>query len=267
MIPPLHTIPPRPAQAYFPAPTQTYNNRFGVIFFMTTAAFLGAGLYLKTVPPIQTRIDEKKASAITTQFLVSEKKPAPPPKVTPKINKKEVFDLTKSPLLKQKEDVAAPGQNAPPQTDHPAARPVYGLRRVYSVGLGAGGAASSAVIGKIGNTLSKDIDTVTPSKQDLAGPLVAISTVTSAPRLKAEVKPEYTKEMIEAKVQGLIRAELLVGADGKVKEIKIQNDLGFGTRQAAHDLFLKLQFEPAMRDGTPVAVWITFSIRYVLLQE
>jgi hypothetical protein len=266
MIPRQKNLPPMPDDLLFPASPQGYNNRFGTIFFLTSAAFLAAGLYLKTVPPLQLRVAEKKVSAITTQFMVAEKKP-PPKKSEPKINKKEVYDLTKSPVLQQEEDVAAPATSTPPQVSAPAARPVYGLRRVYSVGLGAGGAASSAVIGKIGNTLAKDVDTVAATKQDLAGPLVAISTVTSAPKLKVEVKPEYSKEMIAAKVQGVIRAELLVGADGKVKEIKILNDLGFGTRQAAHDLFLKLQFEPAMRDGTPVAVLITFSIRYVLLQE
>jgi len=84
------------------------------------------------------------------------------------------------------------------------------------------------VIGKIGNTLDKDVDTVTATKKDLAGPLVSITTVTSAPRLRKEVKPDYTKEMIAAKVEGVIRAELLVGGDGKVKEVKILNDIGYG---------------------------------------
>jgi hypothetical protein len=108
---------------------------------------------------------------------------------------------------------------------------------------------------------------VTATKRDLSGPLVSMFTVSSAPRLKKEVKPEYTKEMIDAKVESVIRAELLVGGDGKVKEVKLLNDLGYGTGDRARDLFFKLEFDPAMRDGKPVATWITFSIRYVLLQE
>jgi hypothetical protein len=96
---------------------------------------------------------------------------------------------------------------------------------------------------------------------------VSITTVSTPPRLKHDVKPEYTKDMIAAKVEGVIKAELLVDIDGKVKEIKILNDLGFGTRERARDAFLQWEFDPAMRDNKPVATWITYSIRFVLLQE
>jgi hypothetical protein len=245
-------------------PKRTQGSMFGIIFTVTLALFVAAGLYLKTVKPLPVQFDEKRVTQIKTQFVVTEqKKPQPPKPKAPAA--KEVVDLTKAPLLNQKQDFTAPQDNATPARQTP--RPVYGLRRVYSTGFGAGGSVSDAVIGKIGNTLNKDIDTVTATKRDLSGPLVSISTVSSAPRLKKEVKPEYTKEMIDAKVEGIIRAELLVGGDGKIKEVKLLNDLGYGTRERARDLFLQLEFEPAMRDGKPVATWITFSLRYVLLQE
>jgi hypothetical protein len=240
------------------------NNGFGLIFTVTLALFIGAGLYLKTIKPLPVTEDTKRMVQVETRFVVPEqKKPEPPKPAKPK--EKEVVDLTKSPVLRQKEDFTAP--QAAAALPQQAARPVFGLRRVFSTGLGAGGAVSEAVIGKLGNTLDKAVDTVTPTKQDLAGPLVSISTVTSAPRVRKEVKPEYTREMIEAKVEGVVRAELLVGGDGRVKEVKMLNDLGYGTREAARELFFKLEFDPAMRDGRPVATWITFSIRYVLLQE
>jgi Gram-negative bacterial TonB protein C-terminal len=249
-------------------PRRSYDNLFGVILFITILLFFGAGLYLRTVKPLPVTYEEKRVMSVTTQFVVPEKKkpPAPKPKPVSPEKEKEPVDLTKAPLLNQKQDFTAPVQNAPVQIKD-AARPVFGLRRVYSMGIGAGGSVSDAVIGKLGNTLDKDVDTVTATKKDLAGPLVSITTVATAPRLRKEIKPEYTKEMIDAKVQGVVRAELLVGGDGKVKEVKILNDLGYGTRESARKLFLSLEFDPAMRDGKPVATWITFSIRYVLLQE
>jgi hypothetical protein len=249
-----------------PAPS---GGPFGVIFTLTLALFIGAGLYLKTVrPPPVREFDEKKMEAIRTQFLIAEqKKPVPPkPKVQPekKNELREAVDLTKAPLLNQKTDFTAPQT---PQATTQAARPVYGLRRVFSMGFGAGGSAGDAVIGKKGNTLNKDVDTLTPTPQDMKGQLVSITTVSTAPRLKHDVKPEYTKEMIAAKIEGVIKAELLVDIDGKVKEVKILNDLGFGTRDMARNAFLQWEFEPAMREKTPVATWITYSIRFVLLQE
>jgi hypothetical protein len=247
-------------------PKRTQGSMFSVIFTVTLVLFVAAGLYLKTIKPLPVQFDEKRVTQIKTQFVVTEKKkPLPPKPKAPAA--KEVVDLTKAPLLNQKQDFTAPQDNAVPAKQAP--RPVYGLRRVYSTGFGAGGSVSDAVIGKIGNTLNKDVDTVTATKQDLAGPLVSISTVSSAPRLKNEsaIKPEYTKEMIEAKVEGIVRAELLVGGDGKVKEVKLLNDLGYGTRERARDIFFRFEFDPAMRDGKPVATWITCSIRYVLLQE
>jgi hypothetical protein len=246
-------------------PRRSYNSPFGAIVAATLLLFFAAGMYLKSVKALPARLEEKRVTEVTTQFVVPEKKKPPPPKPKP-VHEEKPIDLTKAPLLNQKQDFTAPPQNVPAQTKE-AARPIYGLRRVYSTGIGAGGSVSDAVIGKIGNTLDKDVDTVTATKKDLAGPLVSITTVTSAPRLRKEVKPEYTKEMIAAKAEGVIRAELLVGGDGKVKEVKILNDIGYGTRESARELFFKLEFDPAMRDGKPVATWITFSIRYVLLQE
>jgi TonB family protein len=145
-------------------------------------------------------------------------------------------------------------------------RRVYGLRRVFSVGIGAQGGIGDAVIGKLGNTLNKEVDTVTATRDDIKGKIVSITTITAAPKMLNVVKPEYTKEMIEAKVEGLVKAELLIDVDGKVKEVKLLNDLGYGSGERAREAFLQWTFEPAKRDGTPVAVWITYSIRFVLLQ-
>ena len=251
-----------------PAPPSS-GGRFGVIFTLTLAVFLGGGVYLKTVKPLPVKeFDENKMEMIRTQFLIEEtKKPQPPKPKTQsgkKAEPKEPVDLTKAPLLNQKADFTAPQT---PEATRQTARPVYGLRRVFSMGFGAGGSVADAVIGKKGNTLNKDIDTLTPTPQDMKGQLVSITTVTTAPRLKHDVKPEYTKEMIAAKIEGVIKAELLVDIDGKVKEVKILNDLGFGTRDRAREAFLQWVFDPAMRDGKPVATWINYSIRFVLLQE
>jgi len=108
--------------------------------------------------------------------------------------------LTKAPVLAQKADDIV--KDAPPPKDQQVVRRVYGLRRIYSTGIGAGGDMADAVIGKRGNTINTDMDTLTATPADLKGRLVSITTVTTAPRLKSDVKPVYTKEMLDAKVEG-----------------------------------------------------------------
>jgi outer membrane biosynthesis protein TonB len=71
--------------------------------------------------------------------------------------------------------------------------------------------------------------------------------------------------MIDARIEGAIKAELLIDIDGTVKEARVLNDLGYGSKEAARKAFLQWTFEPAQKGDTPVAVWISFSIRFVLI--
>ena len=125
---------------------------------------------------------------------------------------------------------------------------------------------ADAVIGKRGNTINTEVDTITATQSDLKGRLVSITTVTTAPRLKSDVKPEYTKEMLDAKIEGVIKAVLTIDVDGHVKAVKILNDLGYGTREIARQAFLRYIFEPAKRGAEPVATVITWSMRFVFLE-
>jgi TonB family protein len=72
--------------------------------------------------------------------------------------------------------------------------------------------------------------------------------------------------MIDAKVEGVIKAILTVDVDGKVKDVKILNDLGYGTKKSALEAVLKWVFEPARRGAESVATIITYSIRFVFLE-
>ena len=251
-----------------PSYTQSGDRGFGVVAILTLALFILSGLYFKTVKPRERVFAENSAKIVQTQFVMNEKEEKPkPPKPKPKAEDekpKEPIDLTKAPVLAQKADDIV--KDAPPPKDQQVVRRVYGLRRGYSTGLGDGGEMADAVIGKRGNTINTDVDTVTAPPADLKGRLVSITTVTTAPRLKSDVKPVYTKEMLDAKVEGVIKAILTIDVDGHVKDVKILNDLGYGTRESAREAFLKWIFEPAKRGAEPVATIITYSIRFVFLE-
>ena len=244
---------------------------FRATMVLSCAVFGVVGLYLSTHNPPPQLLEEKMARARQVSFLIEEKqkpkpivqpKPAEPAKPKPTLPK-EPIDLTKKPELNKKIDEPAP-DNSQAKTPEPVRR-VYGLRKVYSTGIGEGGLAADAVIGKRGNTLATDIDTVTALPKDLKGTIAPITTVTQAPKLLKDVKPEYSKEMIDAKVEGSVKANLLIDSDGSVKEVRILSDLGFGTKERATEAFLQWKFAPAKKGDQAVAVWITFSIRFVLL--
>jgi outer membrane biosynthesis protein TonB len=256
---------------------------FRIVTICSFILFGGIGLFLHMHNPPQQLMEEKAARARQVSFIIEEqKKPkmtiVPPkpvqaePKPVTQVEEKKPeplpekpLDLTDKPLLNQTiEDVKPDNSTA---TTEETVRRVYGLRNVYSTGIGADGSAADAVVGKLGNTLATDIDTLSATEKELKGTISPISTVQVLPKIKVQVKPEYSKAMIENGVQGVIKAKLLIDSDGKVKEVVVLNDLGYGTRARAREAFLQWVFEPAKIGGRNVAVWITFSIRFVILEE
>lgn len=249
-----------------PARTAPYLERlFYGILVCVIAAFVGAGVYFGTVEPPSRTLTDTRARRLQAQFLVEKKKPPPPPpkpkkKPVEKKEKPEPIDLSKKPKMNQEVDDI---RESKPKRKK--VRRVYGVRKVYSKGIGSGGSMSDAVVGKLGNTLNKEVDTITATERDIKGDVVSATTVTSAPSFKKRVRPEYTEEMLANRVEGVVRVKILVDIDGRVKKARALNDLGYGTAKQALEACLKMEFEPAMRDDQPVAVWIVVPIRFVLL--
>lgn len=245
---------------------------FSILLFICLAVFLCTGYYLySNVPPAKTL--EERISQISTSFIFEEKRKEPPKqeKKREKITEQkktevpsEPVDLTKNPVLDQKTNDIVEPQDVPKDPPKEVRR-VYGLKRVYSTGLGSGGSAADAVIGKLGNTLNAPIDTFTVSKEEIKGQLVSVTTITTLPKIKKVVKPEYTKEMADNHVEGVVKVKVLVDIDGKVKKAIVQNDIGFGTKESVYNACMELEFEPAKIDGTPCAVWILVPFTFRML--
>lgn len=240
---------------------------FKIILLAILAVFIGLGFYLRTIEPSPQTIADR-ISKIKTQFLIQEKKRVKKVEKKPekkKVKKKKLkekpVDLTKKPELKKKVDDI---KKTKPKKKK--SRRIYGLKKVYSKGLGSGGNLTDAVIGKLGNTINKEVDTFTVTQEELKGEVVSATTVTVAPRFKRRVKPEYSKAMLENKVEGVIKVKVLVDVDGKVKKARALNDLGFGSKEIAVKACFAMLFEPAMRIDKPVAVWIIIPIRFKLLE-
>ena len=86
----------------------------------------------------------------------------------------------------------------------------------------------------------------------------------SAPRILSDPEPEYSEEARKAKYQGVCVLWLVVGPDGRPRDIKVARSLGLGLDEKAIEAVKNWKFEPAMKDGKPVAVQINVEVNFHL---
>jgi periplasmic protein TonB len=86
----------------------------------------------------------------------------------------------------------------------------------------------------------------------------------SAPRVLYSPDPEYTEEARKAKYQGVCVLWLIVGPDGKPRDVRVARTLGMGLDQKAIQAVQQWKFEPAMKNGRPVAVMLNVEVNFRL---
>ena len=88
----------------------------------------------------------------------------------------------------------------------------------------------------------------------------------TAPRLVKETKPRYTADAMRARIQGTVRLEAVVRADGTVTDIKVTQSLDkdHGLDVEAIAAMKKWEFKPGTKDGKPVAVRIEAEMSFAL---
>jgi TonB family protein len=57
---------------------------------------------------------------------------------------------------------------------------------------------------------------------------------------------------------------VIVGADGRPRDLRVARSLGLGLDEKAIDAVKTWKFEPAMKDGKPVAVAISVEVEFRL---
>jgi TonB family protein len=86
------------------------------------------------------------------------------------------------------------------------------------------------------------------------------------PEVVKEVKPNYTPQAMEAKIQGSVWMECVVNENGDISDVQITRSLDteYGLDQAAIDAAQQWKFKPGSKDGKPVAVLITIELTFTL---
>jgi periplasmic protein TonB len=89
---------------------------------------------------------------------------------------------------------------------------------------------------------------------------------TVKPRLKHEVKAEYTPEAKAAGIQGTVMLDTEVLADGTVGDVKITRSLDtkYGLDEQAVNAVKQWTFEPGTKGGKPVPVRVEIEMTFTL---
>ena len=75
------------------------------------------------------------------------------------------------------------------------------------------------------------------------------------------VQPVYPEFAREAQIQGKVILHVLVGKDGRVKNVKVMRGVT-GLNDAAIDAIKRWIFKPALSNNKPVAVWVEVPIDF-----
>ncbi|HEX9111783.1 MAG TPA: energy transducer TonB [Terriglobales bacterium] len=86
----------------------------------------------------------------------------------------------------------------------------------------------------------------------------------SAPHAIYDPEPEYSEEARKAKYQGVVVLQVVIGADGRPRDIRVARTLGMGLDQKAIDAVRQWRFEPALRERQPVAVVVNIEVNFRL---
>ena len=133
----------------------------------------------------------------------------------------------------------------------PAAPPIAGLSDGHETG-----PPSSAV--------PNDVTTTTPAAEVLP-PFGTHVYVERLPEPIKVVKPDYPDMARQAGLEGLVMVHVLIGTDGRVKDVRVDAKLHVPMLdEAAREAARQWVFVPGMADQRPVACWETIPFRFRL---
>src|SRR5262252_3002400 len=140
-----------------------------------------------------------------------------------------------------------------------------------SAGPGSGGGMGSGSGGGMGSGDGTGVGPGHGYNMGGGGPQIgggsrnAIATeVDSRPVALNRPRPNYTEDARKNKVQGVIRARALIGADGSVKDVRLVSHLPDGLDEEAILAVKQMRFRPATKSGQPVNFWQMLEVEFNL---
>jgi len=157
--------------------------------------------------------------------------------------------LNRPPVLPVEQSIAAPVIKADDKT---VGDPFHGVLSLPSDGPGQGGGIGQGCCGGIGSGQGTAVGEY---------PVAGRGGVT-VPRAIYDPDPDYTDAARLQKLQGTVGLWIVVSADGRVQEIHLRRGLGSGLDEKAIEAVRNWRFEPARKDGEPIAVRVNLDVEF-----
>jgi len=185
----------------------------------------------------------------------------PPRFAREQITPPEIVVRNEAPKLEAEPTVVGPPSLSFPQASQ-MGDPLSGILAPPSNGTGFGGGIGSSSGGGVGSGHGPGVGPGFGG--GIGGGVYHVGGGVSAPRAVWDPEPEYSEEARKAKYQGVVMLQIIVGADGRPKDVRVARSLGFGLDERAIEAVRQWRFEPATKDGQPVAVLVNVEVNFRL---
>jgi TonB family protein len=115
-------------------------------------------------------------------------------------------------------------------------------------------------------TTAAAVDRFPMSTAPQAGQVYSPGNGVTLPTVVHEVKPEYTPEAMQQKIQGSVWMKVVIGETGDVTDVQIDKSLDaeYGLDRKATEAAYQWKFKPGTKDGKAVAVRVTVEMTFTL---
>ncbi len=166
------------------------------------------------------------------------------------------------PKLPIEATVVVPPEILLPRDQGALGDPMQGVLGAPSSGTGYGGGIGSGSGGGVGSGRGPGVGPGWGG--GIGGGPYRVGGGVSAPRAIFAPDPEYSEEARKAKYQGTVVLWVVIGPDGRTHDIRVQRSLGLGLDEKAMQAVRTWKFEPARKDGQPVAVQVNVEVNFRL---
>jgi TonB family protein len=186
-----------------------------------------------------------------------------PPRFTKEqITPPAIVVRSEQPKLPVEATVVGPPNLSFPQTSQ-MGDPIAGVLGPPSNGPGSSGGMGTGSRGGVGPGAGPGVGDGWGGGIGGSGPYRVGGRV-SAPRAVYDPEPEYSEEARKAKYQGVLTLQVVVGADGLPRDVRIARSLGMGLDEKAVEAVRHWRFEPGRMDGRPVPVVVNVEVNFRL---
>jgi len=183
----------------------------------------------------------------------------------PKFAKEQLAPPTVLPLEQPKLAVA-PTVVVPPEIKMPQVGPIGDplakLSGPPSNGTGTGGGIGTGNGGGVGEGSGPGVGK--GHGGGVGGGAYHVGGGVRAPKPIYSPEPEFSDEARKNKWQGNVLLRVIVGSDGKTREVAVLHSLGMGLDEKAMEAVRTWRFEPGTKDGLPVPVEINVEVNFHL---